>query len=135
MRGYALQVARLDFALLALAATEDGDLFNMLRAGVEELSVASLPVTTVLQLVARWDWDVEERSGRQTVGVVCRDPLNALVHENTYHVDRIDTPAYPLAGRLIAPLPLTFDRTGLYALELTVNRRMLKRMSIMVRQK
>lgn len=125
-------MARLDFALLALAATEEGDLFNFLRAGVEQLTVATLPVTTLLHLAARWDWDETDGVAAQTVGVECRDPQGRPLHEATYDVVRAPQPSDAPAARIIAPLPLTFQTQGLHTVELSVNRRVLKHFGLAV---
>lgn len=125
-------MARLDFALLALAATEEGDLFNLLRAGVEQLTVSSLPLTTLLHLAARWDWEDHERTGTQTIGVSCRDPQGSPLHEATYELQRDDEPGYTPAGRIVAMLPLTIQRHGVHHVELTVNRAQLKRIPVVV---
>lgn len=120
----------LDFAVLAVAATEDGETFNLLGAGIEEVRVAQLPSVALVYLAARWDWVAEDVESAATVGVACRCLEDgALLYENTFEARVGRSAGSFLPARLMVPLPLTLVQFGRHVVELTVRRQVLKDIS------
>lgn len=124
----------LDFAILSVAATEDGETFNLLGAGVEEVRVAQLPTVTLVYLTARWEWDELPVGTQATVGVMCRClETAAVLFEKTYEVSVQGVGAATLPARLLTPLPLSLTSYGRHVVELSVLRHPLKRLPFVVR--
>lgn len=128
-------MAQLDFALLSVAATEDGETFNLLGAGVEEVRVQNLPAVTLIYLVARWNWDSVDVQTVLTAGVSCRSlETGAVLYENTFDAGVSARRGQSFPARLKTALPLTLETFGEHVVELTVQRRVLKRMKFAVMQ-
>ena len=122
----------LDFALMAVAATGDGETFNMLGAGVEYLRVRRLPAVSLTYLVARWEWDHGDANRSATVGVSCRCLENAeLLHEATFPI-RVREAGPNSVGHVLTPLPLNLRIFGLHVVELTVDGQLLKALPLTV---
>lgn len=121
----------LDFALLAVAATENGEVFNLLSAGVEEIRVARLPTVSLMYVAARWGWDLSDAAS--TAGVSCRRVEDgALLYENTFEARVLLHEGVALPARLMTALPLNLERYGRHVVELTVRRQVLKTMNFAV---
>lgn len=118
----------LDFAILAVAATEDGETFNLLGAGVEEIRVARLPIVSRLYLAARWEWETSDPGPLATAGVTCRclEGDAVVLYENTFEARVRAQEGVVLPARLKTALPLKIDRYGRHIVELTVRRQVLK---------
>lgn len=110
-------------------------MFNLLRAGVDELTPQSLPVTTELILIARWEWEPSEFGRRVSVGIEVRSLANGeVLHERTVVSDVV--PQAPDASQPCRPMtivPLRLRHVGEHAVEISVKRKPLKKIRIWVR--
>lgn len=129
-------MADLDFALLCHSAMSHDGLLSILGAGFDRITGESMPIRSVITLVARARLDEDDLGRVIRVGVDVLNPdENSIAQvDGELQAERPvkAMPIGPIGSVMIMPLPLELAETGFYRFVLTLDGNVASELSLYV---